>query len=137
VKESFNSVERLLQKHQPAPAAESADLETEEDQGAYGIVRAPRERALMVELRKKDGTIMAVPYAMIEQLRFSPSNGITIHACGRELQIRGRNLNPTTSSRLGLFSGLCRHRVAWILESSRSASQAGGESAAQVEAISI
>ena len=137
MKEPPISVERLLQKHQPAPATEPADLETVEDQGGYGIVRAPRERALMVELRKKDGTVLAVPYAMIEQVRFSPSDGITIHACGREVRISGRNLNPQTSSRVGLFNGLCRHRVAWIMECTRSAIQTGGEAAAQVEAISL
>ena len=131
------TVKQLLQQHQSAQPADAGDPEAVEDQGAYGVVRAVRERAIMVELRKRDGTVLAVPYALVEQVRYSPDSGITIHACGREFRIAGQHLNPAgpSFSKLGLFNGLCRHRVAWIAEAAHGAVALADSHAAMVDTV--
>jgi hypothetical protein len=131
------TVEQLLQRHQSAQPTDTGDPEAVDDQGTYGVVRAARERAIMVELRKRDGTVVAVPYALVEQVRYSPDTGITIHACGREFRIAGRHLNPAgpSSPKLGLFNGLCRHRVAWIAEAAHGVPSVADVQTASVDTI--
>lgn len=80
-------------------------------------LRGMRERATMLELRKKDGNITAIGYAWIEKIEFDPSEGITIHALGQQVKIKGRNLNAEVRPGVSLFQGLTRHRVPWIQES--------------------
>jgi hypothetical protein len=112
--------DKLFQKTPLTPAAETSDQESVEDRGSYGVMRVMRDRATMIELRKKDGDIMAIPYAMIEKMRFNPNDGITIHALGNEIRIKGRHLNITDGTKLGLFNGLCRQRIAWVQENPRA-----------------
>ena len=50
----------------------------------------------MLELRKKTGNILAASYSWIEKVKFDPSKGITLHAQGQKIRIRGRNLNGET-----------------------------------------
>ena len=59
-----------------------SELEGDEDLGSFGWLRGMRERAVMLEIRHKDGNLNAIAYAMIEKLEFNPSEGITIH-CSR------------------------------------------------------
>jgi hypothetical protein len=87
-----------------------------EDLGAFGWLRGPRERAVMLELRKKDGAIVAVAYGFINRVEFNPSEGITLR-CGQEkILIKGRGLNAEIRAQIRLFLGITRHRVAWIQE---------------------
>ena len=111
----------LLNKYtRPTTEPDDPQLETE-DLGSFGWLRGMRERATMLELRKKDGNITAIGYAWIEKIEFDPSHGITIHALGREIKIQGRNLNTEVRPSVRLFQGLTRHRVPWVQESSRVA----------------
>lgn len=106
----------LLNKYtRPQTEPDDPQLETE-DLGSFGWLRGMRERATMLELRKKDGNITAIGYAWIEKIEFDPSEGITIHALGQKVQIQGRNLNAEVRPGISLFQGLTRHRVPWILE---------------------
>jgi hypothetical protein len=115
--EADRSVERLLGVTETGESEETAEA------GCFGYLRGTREMAVMLELRKKDGAIMALSYSYIEQIEYDPSVGITIHALGRTIRIEGTNLNtpnqPGTSMRL--YQGLTRHRVVWIGEASGSA----------------
>lgn len=131
------TIEKLLQKYQSNQSDDANDHDVVEDQGAYGIFRAPRERALMLELRKKDSTVLAIPYALIEQITFSPADGITLYTCGHEIRITGRNLNSATGPKIGLLNGLCRHRIAWIQEYSRAAAAEPNTTATQIDAITL
>lgn len=107
----------ILSKYTNRPTSEPDDPQLEtEDLGSFGWLRGMRERAIMLELRKKDGNITAIGYAWIEKIEFDPSHGITIHALGKEIRITGRNLNAEVRTGVSLFQGLTRHRVSWVQE---------------------
>lgn len=75
-----------------------------------------RDRAVMLELRRKDGNILAVGYAWLDKAEFDPSVGIVLSLGGQKITIRGRNLNAEIRPEVRLFQGICRHRVPWIQE---------------------
>jgi hypothetical protein len=95
------------------------DSEGAEDLGCFGFLRGVRDRALMLELRKKDGSTTAIAYAFIERITYHPdppNDGITIHAAGQKFRITGHNLNTESDNGVRLFGALARHRVPWIAE---------------------
>jgi hypothetical protein len=98
--------------------AGDAGVESEQcdDLGAFGWLRGIRDRAIMLELRRKDGNILAVGYSWLERAEFDPSSGITLHVGDTKVHIAGRNLNGTPDTTFRLFEGLTRHRVPWIKE---------------------
>ncbi|HEX2839356.1 MAG TPA: hypothetical protein VHN77_14660 [Phycisphaerales bacterium] len=97
-------------------AGTSFDGESLDDLGCFGWLRGVRDRALMLELRKNDGSIMAVSYGYLERAEFDPTDGITLHVMGRTVRITGRNLNAEIRPNLRLFHGITRYRVPWIQE---------------------
>ncbi len=94
---------------------DAADVELE-DLGAFGVLRGPHERALMLELHKKDGSIEAFNYAWLGRASFEPSEGIVLHFSGTTVTIIGRNLNAEIRPNVRLFTAICRHRVPWVRE---------------------
>lgn len=104
-------------------SSEEADLT--EDLGCFGWLRGVRERAVMLELRKRNGNILAVGYGWLERVEFDPSIGIALHGAGRVIRIRGRHLNSEIRPGVRLFEGVARHRVPWVCESQRRAEPAG------------
>jgi hypothetical protein len=106
-----------------------------EDLGAFGWLRGPRERAVMLELRKKDGAIVAVAYGFIDRVEFHPTEGITLR-CGQEkIRIKGRGLNAEVRPQIRLFQGITRHRVPWIQEADASSLLRADKNAVIVEAV--
>lgn len=91
-----------------------------DDLGAFGWLRGARERAVMLELRKKDGAILAVTYGYIDKVEFDPSEGITISAAGQKIRLLGQNLNAEVRPTVRLFEGITRHRVPWVQEATRT-----------------
>ncbi len=65
---------------EPSPEAEQLD-----DLGAFGWLRGVRDRAVMLELRRKDGNILAVGYAWLDKAEFNPSQGITLSLGGQTI----------------------------------------------------
>jgi hypothetical protein len=108
---------------------------TEDIGGVFGWLRGVRDRAITLELRKKDGRILAVSYGWIDRFEFEPSEGITLHCGGRKVTIKGRNLNAETRPLMRLFSGLCRHRIPWIVEADLPAQMKAAPNATVVETI--
>ena len=109
----------------PREAVESAaeeQVESADEHGSFGYLRGIRDRAVMLELRKRDGSIMAISYAYLERAEFDPTDGITLHALGRKITITGRNLNAEVAPKVRLFHAITRHRVAWVRESERAES---------------
>jgi hypothetical protein len=96
------------------------DCDECDDLGAFGWLRGIRDRAIMLELRKKDGRILAVGYAWLDWVELDPSAGITLHAGDTKVCIAGRNLNGTRDTSFRLYEGITRHRVAWIREAVRA-----------------
>lgn len=100
------------------PNHDSAPDESEEvdDLGAFGWLRGIRDRAIMLELRLRDGSIEAFGLAWLEQVKFNPSEGVLLRFGGKNVHILGRHLNSEIRPNVRLFSGIVRHRVPWIQE---------------------
>lgn len=133
--------DRILQKYtgrnggEEAEATIPAEVDAVDDLGSMGWLRGIRDRALMLELRKKSGNIVAVGYGWIEKVEYDPSEGITLHALGQKIRIRGRNLNREVRPTIRLFEGLCRHRIPWIQETDHAALLKAEKSATVIESI--
>ena len=110
--------------------------EGEEDFNAFGWLRGIRDRAIMLQLRKRDGNIVAPSYSLLERAEFDPSEGITLHFAGQKVVIRGQNLNQEIRPSIRLFEGIARHRVPWIQESSMAASMTTPQGTTLIESIS-
>lgn len=86
---------------------------------AFGWLRGVKDRAIMLQLRKRTGYVLALPYAWIEFVEFDPSVGIVI-ACGSyRVEIRGHNLDSQVERHRSLFAGITGQRVPWVKESAR------------------
>jgi hypothetical protein len=112
-----------------------SDAEDTEDLGVFGLLRGTRDRAEMLELRKKTGDIRAIGYGWIAKVDFDPSGGITLHAGNETIKIKGRNLTALTRGQTSLFVGIIRHRVPWIAESNQSTTLQADRNAVLVESI--
>ena len=65
----MNNVE-AIDRHLPrnsSVARAHDEAEALQDLGAFGWLRGVRDRAVMLELRQKDGGIVAFPYAWLER----------------------------------------------------------------------
>lgn len=111
------------------------DLDVTDDLGCFGWLRGVRERALMLELRKKSGNTLAINYGFIETIAYDPSAGITITSGATAIRIQGRNLNAEVRPCVGFLQGLLRHRVPWIQEADRIQAMEAPEGACVVESI--
>jgi hypothetical protein len=113
-----DSLLRKYTERQSEDRSDHTELEAEilDDLGVFGWLRGTRDKAIMLELRKKDGNVLAVGYAWLERAEFDPSLGITLHVVGKTIRIKGRNLNSELRPNVRLFQGITRHRVPWIQE---------------------
>jgi hypothetical protein len=98
---------------QPAP---SADGEAAEDMGAFAILRGVRDFARFLELRKKDGTVVAIGYSWLERIEYDGGHRMTLRFTNQVVNIIGRNLNAEIRPNVRLLDGLVRHRVPWVRE---------------------
>ncbi len=113
----------------------SPDDDEIHDLGTFGFLRGSKERATMLELRRKDGTTLAVGYGWIEKISFDPSDGITLHVVEQRIRIKGRNLNREVHPKVRLYEAICRHRVPWLREADRATDLAAGNNDAIIESI--
>lgn len=132
--------DRILQKYlSQKPATDEAvppiGNDEPDDLGTFGFLRGSRERAAMLELRKKDGSILGIAYGYIDKVRFDPSDGITLHHMGQKIRINGRNLNTEVHPKVRLFEAICRHRVPWLCEMNRPESLAAREEDTIIDSI--
>lgn len=112
-----------------------ADLDATDDLGAFGWLRGIRDRAVMLELRRKDGEILAVGYGYLDHAAFDPSQGVTLSVAGKKIRIKGRNLNAEVRPTVRLFEGIARHRVPWVQEADRGSGMAADERDTVIDAI--
>jgi hypothetical protein len=108
-----------------------------EDLGAFGWLRGSRERAVMLEVRRKDGSITALGYAWLERADFDASDGITLKFTGQTVRLTGRNLNSDVRPHLRLFDGLVRHRIPWLQEADEPAAMAAPKNATVIEQVNF
>lgn len=114
-----------------------AEQESIDDFASFGFLRGVRDRALYLELRYKTGNATALGYAWIERIEFNPSVGITLHALGQQVIIRGRNLNAEIRPGLRLFQAMLRHRVPWIQEADEPMAMQAGAKDVVIDRIDI
>jgi hypothetical protein len=121
------------------PPSETPATETDEpdDFGSFGWLRGVRDRALMLELRFRDGSVTAFSLAWLERAEFNPSEGIVLHLGGKRVRIAGRNLNSETRPNVRLFAGIVRHRVPWIQEADEPAMLEASPRATVIEQIEV
>jgi len=119
-------------------ATEQPDNDVADIPGAFGWLRGIRDRAIMLELRHKDGKVSAFGYAWLENAEFDPSNGITLHFAGKPpVRITGRNLNAESRPQQRLFNGIVRHRVPWIQEADEPTALEAPKDATVIEGLEI
>jgi len=126
-----------------AAALSCVEAEREEEQGAidncgaFGCLRGVRERAIMLELRRKNGSVTALGYSWLERVDFDPSTGIVLRFAGGKVTIRGRNLQAEIRPHLRLLDGLLRHRIVWIQEADEPSLLRADRHATVVERIEV
>lgn len=92
------------------------NAEGEISEGCFGWLRGIRDRAISLELRKKDGRILAFGYGWLERTEYDPDRGITLYWPNHTVQVTGVNLNTEIRPTVRLYEGLVRHRVPWMRE---------------------
>ena len=130
----------LLDRHLPARGAmpsRGTEEELPADLGAFGWLRGIHDRAVMLELRRKDGSVVAFPYAWLERAEFDPSEGITLKFGMEKVKINGRNLNTEARPNVRLFFGIVRHRVPWVQEADRPAAMAAVKNTIVIDSIDV
>lgn len=108
-----------------------------EDCGAFGWLRGIRDRAIMLEIRHRDGRATALGYAWLDLVEYDPSEGITLRFSGKSVKIVGSGLNSEIRPNIRLLDGIIRQRVPWIAEASgeRFLRDSGG--GAQIDEIQV
>jgi hypothetical protein len=115
----------------------SMDGDGVEDLIAFGWLRGVQERAIMLEIRHKDGRITAKGYSWLQSADFDPSSGITLNFSGDTVTIKGRNLGGEARPNIRLFTGILRHRVPWIQEADGAAVIQAAKDAVVVEEVKV
>ena len=118
------------------PPVETDNQELD-DLGSFGWLRGVRDRAIMLEIRHKDGRITANSYAWLESAEFDPSEGITLNFSGKKIKLIGRNLNTESRPNVRLYNGILRHRVPWILEADGPMAMEAAKTAVIIEEVKI
>jgi hypothetical protein len=113
----------------------SADAEAADDFGAFGWLRGVQDRAIMLEIRHKDGSVTAKGYSWLQSAEFDGSNGIMLNFSGETIRISGRNLNAEVRPNVRLFAGILRHRVPWIQEAEGTAVIQAAKDAVVIEEV--
>jgi hypothetical protein len=120
-----------------ATSAEEEEFEPSDNLVAFGWLRGIRDRAIMLELRHKDGRITSLGYAWMERAEFDPSDGIILQFGGRTIKITGRNLNSDIRPNVRLFNGILRHRVSWVQEADGATQLESPKNAVVIELIEM
>lgn len=83
-----------------------------ENEGRYfGFDRQENGRALMFELRTRDGRRSALPYSYLTRADYDPDKGIEIFVSNVVVLVRGRDLGD-------LYNYLLQNRLTWMREDS-------------------
>lgn len=106
-----------------------------ENLGAFGWLRGRQDRAHMLQLRRRDGNIVALGFSWLERCDYDPSEGITLRFTGQTVRLVGRNLNREVRPGVRLFDGLVRHRVPWVQEADAPTAMTAGRGETVIERI--
>lgn len=98
MKNSF--VERLKTQTEEQPP---------QDEKFYSYEPQLNGRALMLELRTRDGKRQALPYSYMTKAGFDPETGIEVHVSDVTIVLKGRGLGE-------VFTYLVQNRLNWVRE---------------------
>lgn len=102
---------------QPMKSSFVERLKSQTEQGGegenqyFGFDRQENGRALMFELRTRDGRRSALPYSYLTRADFDPEKGIEIYVSSVVILVHGRDLEV-------VYSYLLQNRLTWIREDS-------------------
>jgi hypothetical protein len=113
------------------------DADLVDDLVAFGWSRGVKDRNYYIEFRKKDGSVTALPYMMLERVDFDPSEGITLKFTTRTVRLIGRNLNSEVRPNVLLLNGILRNKVPWIKEADHGAIAFNNQQSTIIEGIEI
>ena len=82
---------------------------TEAESKFFGFDPQPNGRALMFELRTRDGKRSALPYSYMTRADFDPDTGIEIFVSNVVVTVKGRALED-------IYSYLLQNRLTWVRE---------------------
>lgn len=127
-------LERISTRRDALDHKFALDDESLDDLGAFGWLRGVKDRAIMLELRNRDGHIIAFNYSWLERAEYDPTTGIILRFGRHEVRITGTNLDKEIRPQVQLFSGIVRHRIPWVQEENQLALSG---SKLQIERITI
>jgi hypothetical protein len=130
-------LERYAAKRPNGDASVGNEGDWVDDLGVFGWLRGVQDRALMLEIRHKDGRITAKGYSWLQSAEFDPSSGITLNFSGETVTIKGRNLGGEARPNIRLFAGILRHRVPWIQEADGAAILEAAKDAVMIEEVKV
>jgi hypothetical protein len=130
-----NAVDPFAPRRKESGVAATTEGDAVEDYGAFGWLRGVQDRAVMLEIRHKDGRITGKGYSWLQSAEFDPSTGIVLDFSGEKITIVGRNLNAEARPNIRLFAGILRHRVPWIQEADGPAVLQADKDAVVIEAV--
>lgn len=134
---SDNLLERYMGKRPESSPTGVQETEGLEEFGAFGWLRGIRDRAIMLEIRHRDGRITAFGYAWLDLVEYDPSEGITLRFSGKSVKIIGSHLNTEIRSNIRLLDGIIRQRVPWIAEMSGASFSPTSRGEPQIEEIQV
>lgn len=123
---------KLLAQEENEESVEGTD-----DYGAFGCLRGLHERSIMLEIRRKNGSKLALGYAWLNRATYDPSGGIELRFGGETIKLAGRNLDAEVRPNVRLFASLVRHRVPWIQEVDEATAIAAPKQAVVIEEVEI
>ena len=131
-----DSVLNQLVNRLPKTLPERTDeFDVIDDHVAFGWLRGVKDRCYFIEFRKKDGSVTALSYMMLERVDYDASEGITLKFTTQTVKLIGRNLNSEVRPNVSLLNGILRNKVPWVHESGSSAMLAADKHATVIESI--
>jgi hypothetical protein len=121
-----SSVHRFTKPVTPEPGEPEAD--GQED--AFQEARSKSREALMLDVRRHDGTIVSLPYAILRRVTHQPTGVIILRFGSDTVTAEGRNLHR-------LRDALAEHRARFIQEGTEAEEGGKPEDAAHIERIEI
>lgn len=123
-------VERVARRQRPELEPEVEDRNATD---AYGEVRAPRARgreALMIDVRKADGSCYGMSYAYLGRIDFTPGDIVRLHFTDAVVQVGGKQLKA-------LYKRLLEHRVEAIQEGTEAEEGLKPDEAPHIDRIEV
>jgi hypothetical protein len=130
-----NHWEKYFVRSKNGEATAEVEDDLSDDLISFGWLRGTRDQAIMLQVRYRNGTIEAFPYALLSFAQFKRSEGIWLCFGTKTIRIIGRNLDAECRPNLRLFDGIMRRRVPWIQEADEPSAMNAPKGALVIEEV--